>query len=93
MGTWTGTHANMRRQDFLGSVAQRSYSIAAVNTNTGGTLTCKGLKIIDNAVVSVSKAAAGVASIVFYILGNTVVVTHTDPAADATVRITVWGRR
>ena len=93
MGTWTGTNANLIRTDFLGSCVQKTYSIAAVNTNTGGTLTCAGLKKIDNAVVSVSKAAAGVASIVYYILNNTVVVTHTDPAANATVRITVWGRR
>ena len=93
MGTWTGNNANLKRTDFLGGTVQKSYSIAAVTTNTGGTLTCNGIKSIDNAVVSVSKAAAGVASIVFYIAGRTVVVTHSDPAANATVKITVWGRR
>ena len=93
MGTWTANNANCIRTDYLGSVVQKTYSKGAVNTNTGGTLTCNGLKSIDNATVTVSKAAAGVASIVWYISGKTVVVTHTDPAADATVRITVWGRR
>jgi hypothetical protein len=93
MTTWTGTNANCKRTDYLGSCVQKSYSISAVNGDTGGTLTCNGLKSIINAVVSVSKAAAGVASIVFYISGKTVVVTHTDPAANATVKITVWGYR
>ena len=91
MGTWTGGNANLIRTDYLGKTVQKTYSIAAVNTNTGGTLTCTGLKILDSACVTVSKAAAGVASIVWYISGNTVVVTHTDPTANATVRITVWG--
>lgn len=93
MGTWTGTNANCITTDYLGSTVQKTYSIAAVTTNTGGTLTCNGIKIIENAVVTVSKAAAGLASIVWYISGKTVVVVHTDPAANATVRITVWGRR
>jgi hypothetical protein len=93
MGTWTGNNANCVRTDYLGSTVQKTYKILAVTTNTGGTLTVNGLKSIENAVVTVSKAAAGVASIVFYIAGKTVVVTHTDPAANAWVRITVWGRR
>jgi hypothetical protein len=94
MGTWTGTNANCKRTDFLGSCVQKTYSIPAVNTNTGGTLTCGGVKIIDNVVVSVSKAAGGgVASIVSSFVGKVVTVVHTDPAANATVRITVWGRR
>ena len=91
MATWTGGNANLRRVDYLGKTVQKTYSIAAVNGNTGGTLTCTGLKIIDNFICTVSKAAAGVASIVGYINGNTVVIVHTDPAANATVRITVWG--
>jgi hypothetical protein len=91
--TWTGNNANCKRTDYLGSQVQKTYQISAVNGDTGGTLTCNGVKLINNAIVSVSKAAAGVASIVFYISGKTVVVTHTDPAANATVRITVWGRR
>ena len=91
MTVWTGGNANVTAVDYLGRTVQKSYSIAAVNGNTGGTLTCTGLKQINNFVCSVSKAAAGVASIVGYISGKTVVIVHTDPAADATVRITVWG--
>lgn len=93
MTTWTANNANLRRTDYLRKIVQKTYSIAAVNGDTGGTLTCTGLKQLDNVVISVSKAAAGVASIVWYISGNTVVVTHTDPAANATVRVTVWGMR
>ena len=91
MTTWTGNKANERRTDYLGKTVQKTYSIAAVSGDTGGTLTCTGLKQLDDFICTVSKAAAGVASIVGYISGNTVVIVHTDPAANATVRITVWG--
>ena len=91
MGVWTGGNANLRRVDYLGKTVQKTYSITAVSGDLGGTLTCTGLKILDNFVCTVSKTAAGVASIVGYISGNTVVIVHTDPAAGATVRITVWG--
>ena len=93
MTTWTGNKKDEVRTDYIGKTVQKTYKIAAVNLDTGGTLTCTGLKIIDNFVCSVSKAAAGVASIVGFISGNTVTIVHTDPAANATVRITVWGLR
>lgn len=91
MGTWTGNNANLRRVDYLGKTVQKTYSIpSAANDNTGGTLTCTGLKIIDNSVVNVFAAATGIAS-TRYISGNTLVVAYSSPSAAHTVRVTVWG--
>jgi len=90
MTTWTGNKANQRRNDYLGKTIQKTYSIAGVAGDTGGTLTCTGLKILKNYVLTVYKAAAGVAA-AGRITDNTVVVEYVNPAADHTVRITVWG--
>jgi hypothetical protein len=90
MTTWTGNKANERRKDYLGKTVQITYSMTGVSGDTGGTLTCTGLKIIDDCVVSVFKSNAGVASTA-YISGKTIVVAYSDPTAGHTIRITAWG--
>ena len=90
MTTWTGNKANERRTDFLGRTVQKTYSIAGVSGDTGGTLTCTGLKILDMAIANVYTAAAGVDAEAI-LSSNTVVVAYADPTADHTVRVTVWG--
>jgi hypothetical protein len=91
MTTWTGNKGDETRTAYPGGrTVMKTYSMAGVSGDTGGTLTCTGLKSLDNAVVSVYKAAAGV-SRTYYISGNTVVVAYDDPTAAHTVRVTVWG--
>ena len=90
MTTWTGNKANERRTDYLGKVIQKTYSITGVSGDTGGTLTCTGLKILYNYVLSTYTAAAGIDAS-GRLSGNTVVVEYVDPTADHTVRLTVWG--
>lgn len=93
MTTWTGGNANVRRTSYIGGdIVQKTYSITGINGDTGGTLTCTGLKILKNAVVNVYEAANGNAA-TWYISGKTVVVAYADPGAGHTVRVTVWGIR
>lgn len=93
MTTWTGNKANERRTSYIGgNIVQKTYSITGIAGDTGGTLTCTGLKILKNAVVNVYAAAAGVAA-TWRISGKTVVVAYANPAAGHTIRITVWGIR
>lgn len=91
MTTWTGNKANERRTSYLGKLIQKTYSIAGVSGNTGGTLTCTGLKKLVNHVTNAYTAAAGIDAANSYISGNTVVVTYVDPVAAHTIRVTVWG--
>ena len=90
MTTWTGNKANERRTDYLGKTVQKTYSVTGVSGDTGGALTCTGLKIIDMAIPNVYTAAAGVDSECI-IAGNVVTVAYADPVAGHTVRVTVWG--
>ncbi len=94
MTTWTGGNANVRRTSYIGgNIIQKTYSIAGINGDTGGTLTCSGLKQLKDHVTNVYTAAAGVAAANSYISGNTIVVTYLNPVAAHTVRITVWGMK
>lgn len=90
MTTWTGNKANERRTDYLGKTVQKTYSITGVSGDTGGTLTCTGLKILDDAAVTAYTAADGIDA-TWRISGNTVVVGYLDPTAGHTIRVTVWG--
>jgi hypothetical protein len=90
MTTWTAGKSNETSTDYIGKTVQKSYSITGVAGNTGGTLTCTGLKIIDDAAVTSSSAAATYTSYA-RISGQTVVVTYVDPNAAHTTRVTVWG--
>jgi hypothetical protein len=92
MTTWTGNKSNEVATDYLSGTVQKTYSITGIAGDTGGTLTCRGLKILKNAVVSVYAAATGVAE-THYISGRTVVVAYVNPAAGHTVRVTVWGKK
>ena len=92
MTTWTGNHANLRRRGFTGVGEMRTYDITGISGDTGGTLTCKGLKILDMAVVAAYTAAAGIDA-ECYISANTIVVAYANPAAGHTIRVSVWGIR
>jgi hypothetical protein len=74
----------------MGKTVQKTYSVTGVAGDTGGTLTCTGLKIVDNCDVTSSSAAATYNAYA-RISGNTVIVTYVDPNAAHTTRITVWG--
>lgn len=90
MTTWTGNKANERRTDYLGKTVQKTYSITGVAGDTGGTLTCTGLKKLYNYVLKTYTAAAGIDA-TGRLSGNTIVVSYVNPAAGHTTRITVWG--
>jgi len=91
MTTWTGNNANCRRTNYIGgNIVQKTYSITGVNGDTGGTLTCQGLKLLKNYVITVYKAAAGVEA-TGRLSGNTVTVAYGNPGAGHTVKVTVWG--
>jgi len=93
MTTWTANKANETSTSYIsGGIVQKTYSVTGVAGNTGGTLTCTGLKILNDCTVSSSSAAA---TYVAYarISGKTVVVSYVDPNADHTTRVTVWGIR
>lgn len=91
MTTWTGNKANERRTNYIGGrTVQKTYSISGVSGDTGGTLTCTGLKTLDFAAATAYTAAAGIDT-QWRISGNTVVVEYLDPTDDHTIRITVWG--
>ena len=91
MTTWTGNNANLRRTSYIGGgIIQKTYRMTGVSGDTGGTLTCKGLKLLKNYVLTVYVAAAGKAA-AGRISGNTVVVEYVDPTANHTVNVTVWG--
>lgn len=91
MTTWTGNKANERRTNYVGGrTVQKTYSVDGVSGDTGGTLTCTGLKTLDSAAVTAYTAADGIDA-TWRISGNTVVVAYSDPTATHTVRVTVWG--
>jgi hypothetical protein len=77
-----------------GTLSQ-SYSIAAINGNTGGTLTISNMRTIDNFSLRGYRVTGPTAlsNLIGYISGNTIVVTHDNPGEAATVYIKVWGKR
>ena len=91
MTTWTGNKANEIRTSYIGGrTVQKTYSVTGVAGDTGGVITCTGLKILDNALVTAYAAAAGIDAECI-ISSNTVTVAYVNPAAGHTVRVTVWG--
>ena len=90
MTTWTANKANETSTIHLGNVVQKTYSVTGVAGNTGGTLTCTGMKILDSCFATSSSAAATYKAY-SRISTNTVIVTYVDPNAAHTTRITVWG--
>lgn len=97
MTTWTGSNKDRvtRATQKLGNSVAQSYSIAVIAGDTGGTLTCSNLRTIDNFVLRGFRVTGPTAlgNLVGYISGNTIVVTHDNPAEAATVYIKVWGLR
>jgi hypothetical protein len=94
MGTWTGSSRDkIAVEELSGGTRAVTYSIAAVATNTGGTLTTSGLKKIDNFSLNGNRVTGptGLVDLLGYISGKTVVVTHGDPGENATVIVKVWG--
>lgn len=90
MTTWTANKANETLTEYIGKTVQKTYSVTGVAGNTGGTLTCTGLKIIDDCTATSSSAGATY-NAYSRISGKTVVVSYVDPNAAHTTRITVWG--
>lgn len=90
MTVWTANKANETSTEYIGKTVQKTYSITGVAGNTGGTLTCTGLKILDDCLVTSSSAAATFNAYA-RVSGNTVIVSHADPNAAHTTRVTVWG--
>lgn len=91
MTTWTANKSNEVNAAYQGNVVQKTYLVSnGVTGDTGGTLTCTGLKSLDDCTAKCQLAAEGIATFA-RISGNTVVVSYNNPADAHTVRITVWG--
>jgi hypothetical protein len=95
MTTWTNAKVTSVTQPaYFGKSLMRTWTIAGVAGDTGGTLTITGFKQIDNYSVQV-EVATGPAGydtgLTHYTAGKTVVVGYTNPADTHTVRIKVWG--
>lgn len=97
MTTWTASNKDRitRYQNLGRGVISQTYSIAAVNGNTGGTLTVNNMRSIDNFSLRGWRVTGPTAltSLLGRISGNTIVVTHGDPGENATITIKVWGKR
>lgn len=96
MTTWTANNKN--RVGYIeklgGNCVAQTYSIAAVAGDTGGTLTCGNMAVIDNcAFFGWRVTGPTMTEPQARISGNTVVVTHANPGENATVKIKVWGKR
>lgn len=91
MTTWTADKSNEIDTQYQGNVVQKTYRVSTgVAGDTGGTLTCTGMKILDDCTAKCQLAAEGIATYA-RISTNTVIVSYINPAADHTVNITVWG--
>ena len=96
MTTWTANDKNKIRSENLGNSIAQTFTIAAVNGNTGGTLTCSNFKTIDNVAVTGWRVTGPTVLAITgkgRISGKTVVVAHTNPGENATVKVKVWGRK
>ena len=97
MTTWTGGNKDRlsRTQKLSGGSLCQTYSIAVVAGDTGGTLTVSNMSTIDNFTLRGFRVTGPTAlgSLLGRISGNTIVVTHDNPAENATVSIKVWGKR
>lgn len=78
------THSKVFGQRF------NTFTIAGVNGDTGGTLTCTYTPL--NVLVSAYTSSAVAAALTWRISGKTVVVAYTDPTDAHTVKITVLGK-
>lgn len=94
MTTWTANKKHETSTSFIGGdVVQKTYKLTTgVAGDTGGTLTCTGLKSLYDCHANAQVAASGVATYA-RISGKTVIVSYANPAADHSVYITVWGIR
>lgn len=94
MTTWTANKANETSTSYIGGgVVQKTYlKTGGVAGDTGGTLTCTGLKILTDCTANQQVAAAGAATYA-RISGKTVIVSYVDPNAAHSIYITVWGIR
>lgn len=98
MTTWTGNSKDrISKFEYLtpGTVAYTYRIGSVVNGNTGGTLTVSNISAIDNFSLRGWRDTGPTAltSLVGYISGKTIVVTHGDPGENGDVYIKVWGKR
>lgn len=73
-----------------------TYRISSVvNGNTGGTLTVSNMDVIDNFSLRGFRdtGPTPLGTLVGYISGKTIVVTHDDPGEGGDIYIKVWGKR
>jgi len=95
LGTWAESAITYKGHQTHGNLVEQNYEVAGVNTNTGGTITLRGIKKVRNWVVQAYRPAAMVAAqesrIVDTTQPNTLVITYTDPTEAHKVLVTVWG--
>ena len=85
MTAWTNSAITKVHWDKTFKKRLLHYVIAGVSGDAGGTLTCTQTPL--NVFVSVSTASAAAAALTWCIVGKTVILTYTNPAAAHTVKI------